>query len=82
MQHLAVLAQRLLAGCRQNLLQIVEFDFLAAEIDRRGVDVAAEAAGRQIDDQALDGQPAMRSAASTARRMTLPARRDRRSRRS
>jgi hypothetical protein len=54
MEDETILAQRLLAGCRQHLLQVVELDFLAAEIDRCSVDVAGKTAGRQIDDQALD----------------------------
>ena len=54
MQHGAILAQRLLAGGGQHFLQVVRLDFLAAEIDGRGIDVAAETAGRNVDDQAVD----------------------------
>ncbi|MCY1510605.1 hypothetical protein D9M68_449870 [compost metagenome] len=57
MQDGAVGPQRLLAGGRQNLAQIVGVDFLTAEIDRRGVDVALQPAGRNVDDHAVDGKP-------------------------
>ncbi|ENN87739.1 hypothetical protein RHSP_46627 [Rhizobium freirei PRF 81] len=54
MQHGTLLADRLLAGGSQYLFQIVGFDFLPAQVDGRGVDVAAEATSRDIDDQAVD----------------------------
>lgn len=51
-----VLTQRLLAGDGKHLAQVVGIDFLATEIDGRGVDVALQATGRDVDDQALDGE--------------------------
>ena len=56
MQDRPVLTHGLLACRHQNLAQIACFHFLAAEIDARGVDIARQAAGGNIDDQAVDGQ--------------------------
>ena len=57
MQHGAVVAHRLLACGGQYALEIARFHFLAAEIDGGGIDVAGDAAGGDVDDQAVDGKP-------------------------
>ena len=56
MQDRPVLTHGLLACRHQNLAQIACFHFLAAEIDARGIDIACQPSGGNIDDQAVDGK--------------------------
>src|SRR5690606_38185303 len=56
MQNGPVLPLRLLTGGDEDLAQVGNLDFLATEIDRGGIDVAGQTAGRNIDDQAIDGE--------------------------
>ncbi len=57
MHDLPVGLERLLGAGRQHPLDVGRVGFVAAEIDRRRKHFAAQPAGRQIDDQRIDGQP-------------------------